>query len=235
VSWLWVVGCLLGLLSIVLAVQLVTLRRRNAAVLRAERRHAQELGDWAAAHGWDFHEGAAGAAWLKRFAHLTGFRVDYVVAGSAQAPRVTAADCHYVTPTVMESTPDVDGGTVPLHISLEYRLAVYVAHLPGDWPEAAVIERDDSPGSTWRQSKIAEDVTGPEFTRRFVVVASDPQAAGALFTPALIDAHLHDRVPPWSLRDGELVIVGPGRLGPQTIMPAVEKLRRLAVLLGYRG
>ncbi|WP_146779075.1 hypothetical protein [Actinomadura craniellae] len=221
-------GVMLG--GLIVAVVVAELRSKAAdrRAEQADRRHPQELRSWAAAHGWDFHEGDVAAAWRGRFADLERFRVNRLVTGSVRGLRVTAADCVHST-EIHESAPDVDGVTVPVHYWLTHRLAVHVAHLPGDWPEVTVAKR--------LRAETAYGLTGvPEFDRWFHVGTSDPRAARALFSPALVDAHLNGQVPPsWSLRDGELLIEDRrDRLQPQLILPQAEKLRRLAELLGHR-
>ena len=59
--------------------------------------------------------------------------------------------------------------------------------------------------------------------------------AHVLLSPALVDAHLRDQAPPWSLRGGDLMITEQGRLTLERIGPGIQRLGWLAETLGYRG
>jgi hypothetical protein len=67
------------------------------------------------------------------------------------------------------------------------------------------------------------------------VATTDPRAAHALISPALVDVHLRGQAPPWSILNGELVIVEAGRLAPERLGPGIQRLGWPAELLGCRG
>jgi hypothetical protein len=199
---------------------------RNRAV-RAERRMRDTLYAWTMANGWQMHEGDVHVSWRQRLSGLRGFGIRRFAFATVHGLPVTAADCHYAT----EST-DSEGQSHTQWVSL----SVFVARLPGGWPDIEV--RNRRLGSRLmralgRQSPV--EIGHAEFDRRFKVMTTDPRAAHVLLSPALVDAHLRDQASPWSLIGGELMIVEPGRLTLDRIGPGIERLVWLARTLGYRG
>jgi len=197
------------------------------AAARAERRRRDAFYAWTMTSGWQLYEGDVATTWRHRFAHLSRFQIRRLAGAPVHGLPMTAADCHYVT-----HTTDGQGHSQTSDVSL----SVFVARLPGRWPDIEV--RDRGLGSRFlralgRESPI--EIGHPLFDQRFRVETADPRAAHALLSPALVDAHLRGQAPAWSIRGGELVIVEAGRLAPERIGPGVQRLGWLAELLGYRG
>lgn len=197
------------------------------AAARAERQRRDAFYAWTMAGGWQMYEGDVATSWRHRFAHLSRFQIRRLAGATVHGLPMTAADCHYVT-----HTTDAQGHPQTNDVSL----SVFVARLPGQWPDIEV--RGRGLGSRFlralgRQSPI--EIGHPPFDQRFRVETADPRAAHALLSPALVEAHLRGQAPDWSIRGGELVIVEAGRLAPERVGPGVQRLGWLAELLGYRG
>jgi hypothetical protein len=199
---------------------------RNRAV-RAERRMRDALYAWTMANGWQMHEGDVGTSWRHRLSGLRRFGIRRLAFSTVHGLPVTVADCHYAT----EST-DGNGNAQTQWVDL----AVFVARLPGGWPDIEVHSRrlgSRLMRALGRQSPV--EIGHAEFDRRFQVATSDPRAAHVLLSPALVEAHLRDQAPPWSIRGGELMITERGRLTLEWIDPGIQRLVWLARALGYRG
>lgn len=215
---------LIGVTVGLAAVLAVTMRR---AAARAERRRRDAFYAWTMTSGWRLYEGDAATTWRQRFAHLPGFRIRRLAGGSVHGLAMTAADCHYVT-----HTTDAQGNSQTNTVNL----TVFVARLPGMWPDIEV--RDRGLGSRFmralgRQSPI--EIGHPGFDQRFRVETADPRAVHALLSPALVEAHLRGQAPLWGIHGGELVIAEAGRLTPERLGPGIQRIGWLAELLGYRG
>jgi hypothetical protein len=199
---------------------------RNRAV-RAARRSRDALYAWTMANGWQMQEGDVDTSWRRRLSGLQRFGIRRLAFGTVHGLPVTVADCRYATEyTDSEGQPQIQW----------VDLSVFVARLPGGWPDIEVHNR--RLGSRFmralgRQSPV--EIGHAEFDRRFKVVTADPRAAHVLLSPALVDAHLRDQAPPWSLRGGELMTVEGGRLTLERIGPGIQRLGWLAETLGYRG
>lgn len=194
---------------------------------KAERRRLDALYAWTMANGWQLVEGNVDTPWRHRLAHLSRFGIRRLVYSVVHGLPVTAADCHYTT-----HSTDANGNSQSSTVAL----SVFVARLPGRWPDVEVRSRHLGSRlmrALGRQSRIE---TGHQlFDQRFSVAATDPGAVRALLTPALVDAHLRGQAPPWSLQGGELMLVASGRLNPDGIRPEIERLGWLAEMLGYRA
>jgi hypothetical protein len=205
-------------------VLIVALTRAGA---RAERRRLDALYAWTMANGWQLVEGDVGTTWRHRLAHLSRFGIRRLVHSVVHGLPVTAADCHYTS-----HSTDGNGNSQSTVVGM----SVFVARLPGRWPDVEV--RGRHLGSRLmralgRQSPI--ETGHPVFDQKFSVVAMDPHAARSLLTPALVDAHLRGQAPPWSLQGGELMLISTGRLNPEGIRAEIERLGWLAEMLGYRA
>ncbi|GAB2832711.1 hypothetical protein GCM10027176_41220 [Actinoallomurus bryophytorum] len=217
------------LIFIGVAVALLTalvVAARNGAI-RAERHKRDTLYAWTMTNGWQMHEGDVNTSWRQRLSGLRQFGIRRIVFSTVHGLPVTVADCHYTT----EST-DGEGRSTSQRVNL----SVFVARLPGGWPDIEV--RNRRMGSRFmralgRQSPV--EIGHAEFDRRFKVVTADPRAAHVLLSPALVDAHLRNQAPPWSLRGGELMTIEQGRLTIERIGPGVQRLGWLAEALGYRA
>jgi hypothetical protein len=210
----------------VTAVTLLAVATRRAAV-RLDRRRRDALYAWTMTRGWQFYEGDVPTSWRHRFARLSRFQIRRLTTGVVGGLPVTAADCHYVT-------HHTDGQGNPQTSNVD--LSVFVARLPGMWPEIEV--RGRHLGSRLlramgRSSRV--EIGHPLFDQRFHVETADPRAAHALLSPALVDAHLRGQVPLWSIQGGELVMTERGHLSPERAGPGVDRLLWLATALGHRG
>jgi hypothetical protein len=205
----------------------VLVKAVRTAKMKAERRHRDALYAWTMASGWRMHEGDAATRWRPRLAHLQGFRMRRLAYGAAGRLPVTVADCRYE-----RTTSNGQGITQTVEIDL----SVFVAALPGAWPEISVGDRGLG-SRMWRAlgGHSGVEIGQPGFDRRFRVETIDPYAARALLSPVLVDAHLHGRAPSWSISGGELMVLETGRLTPGRIPPGVERLRWLAAVLGVPG
>jgi hypothetical protein len=220
IVFLLIIGGIVGL-GVVLIVAV------GRAAARAERRRRDAFYAWTMTSGWRLYEGDVATTWRHRFAHLSGFRIRRLAGGPVHGLPMTAADCYYVT-----HTTDAQGNAQTSTVDL----TVFVARLPGMWPDIEVRAR--GLGSRFmralgRQSPV--EIGHPMFDQRFRVETADPRAAHALLSPALTEAHLRGQAPPWGIRGGELVIVETGRLTPERIGPGIQRIGWLAELLGYRG
>jgi hypothetical protein len=193
---------------------------------KAERRRRDAFHAWAAANGWRGHEGDVVPGWRWRLAHLRGFAIRRLAVTTAYGMAITVADCRYVVHST-DATGRLQTSSVDL--------SVFVAGLPGRWPDIDVQDRGFGSRVLRALGKRPSVGIGQrEFDRRFRVEAPDPRAA-RLISPALVRAHLKDHVPLWSLRGGELMFYEERRLRPEEIEPGVDRLRWLAGALGHRG
>jgi hypothetical protein len=199
---------------------------RNRA-RRTEQRMRDALYAWTMANGWQMYEGDVDASWRHRLSGLQRFGIRRLAFATVHGLPVTAADCHYAT----EGT---DGQGNPQTQWVD--LSVFVARLPGGWPDIEVHNRrlgSRLMRALGRQSPV--EIGHAEFDRRFQVATADLRAAHVLLSPALVDAHLREQAPPWSIRGGELMITEQGRLTLERIGPGIQRLVWLARTLGYRG
>jgi hypothetical protein len=200
---------------------LVAVRR---AAVRLDRRRRDALYAWTMTRGWRLHEGDAPTSWRHRFSGLSRFQIRRLATGAVGTLAITAADCHYVT-------HHTDAHGTPQTTNVD--LSVFVARLPGMWPDIEV--RGRHLGSRLlralgRSSRV--EIGHPLFDQRFQVETADPRAAHALLSPALVDAHLRGQVPYWSLQGGELLITERGHLSPERAAPGVDRLVWLASAIG---
>jgi hypothetical protein len=220
----WVILLLIVLVSFAGIVMLGILLGRMRA--RAERRRRDAFHAWAAAHGWRGYEGDVQAVWRWRVAHLRGFAIRRLAVTTAYGLTLTAADCRY-------EVHSTDGGGRLQTSAVD--LSVFLARLPGRWPDIDVQDRGFGSRVLHALGKRPPVATGQsEFDRKFRVEAPDPRAV-RLLSPALVRAHLRDEVPLWSLRAGELMFFEERRLVPEEIGAAVDRLRWLAGAFGYRA
>jgi hypothetical protein len=209
------------------AVAVVLVLAVGRASAKAERRRKDAFYAWTMANGWQMREGDVPAAWRQRLSHLSRFRVRRLAHGTVRGLPVTAADCHYTA-----HSTDGQGNSQSSDVSL----SVFVARLPGGWPDIEV--RGRGLGSRLlralgRSSPV--EVGHALFDQRFRVEAADPRAARAVLSPALVDAHLRGHAPQWSIQGGELLITETGRLTPEGVLPGAERVAWLAGMLGHHG
>jgi hypothetical protein len=210
----------------VLVVLVVLAARRG---MRLERERQQRLAAWAQHHEWTYAQRPRGEwPWMRRLPGSTGRRVSLVLSGTFEGYPVTVAEYSYTTSS---SGTDASGNSTSS--STTHRLTVAVVRLPEAYPPVEVASR--SAASRLARSLFGEGQvsTGDrEFDRRLRIKSPDPATARALVGPALISAHLAERVPAWSLDGDELVTYRQGLLPePDDVSPLVAPLVEVARLL----
>jgi hypothetical protein len=198
-----------------------------AAAKKQQQRTNDAFHAWALNSGWQLYVGDVPTPWRDRLSHLRRFYIRRLVRGTARGLAVAAADCGY----------EKQGAIVDGVQQMDRRdLAVFTALLPGRWPDIEV--RPRGLGSRVMRSLGARAQIGtgyPAFDQRFHVETQDPGVVPALLSPALVDAHVRDQAPPWSIRGGELLITEDVRLSPERFGPGIDRLLWLAAMLGHRG
>ena len=103
-----------------------------------------------------------------------------------------------------------------------------IVRLPREYPSASVHRRRQAP-----RERAGED----EFIRQFRVVLDDMSLGGRLTDPALHEAHVAGRIPPWTLEGDEIyTVVATGRpLRPAAVADLTARMVLLVELLDLGG
>jgi hypothetical protein len=214
--------------SCVLIVVLVT--GAALAARRRERRRGDRLRSWAQHHGWVVVEHPA-VDWGRRLPGGNRAGVTVLLSTVVRGRRVSVAE-YTVTDVQITSVPDGAGGTTPSTTTNTHHYTITVALLTRPMPDTTVEPRP-------KLSRLARAVTGTgetstgdaRFDRAFRIRTAEPAAIRFWCTRPLIDAHLHRRVPAWSVHGTELMAYHPGRLDPATIAQHADPVIYLAALL----
>lgn len=216
--------------AVVAVAVLVGLVLAARATMRRERARRQQLAAWAAEHQWTYNHRPKGEwAWAARLPGHTRRGVSLVLSGMLEGYPATVAEYSYTT-----TSSGTDGSGNSTTNRTVHRLVVAVVRLRQAYPSVEVAPRGAVSRLTRSLFGEGQISTGdPEFDRRFRIRSPDPLTARGLLEPALVSAHLADRVPPWSIHGDELLSYRPGVLqGPDDVQRAVAPLLEVARLLG---
>ncbi|WP_066367171.1 hypothetical protein [Herbidospora mongoliensis] len=187
----------------------------------SERKRTKQIREWAADHGWTVEKRPPPSGWAARLPGGYGHGVSLLLSGTVDGRPVAVADYAY-------SARDSDGEETA------YNYVVTAVRFDRRYPPIAVVSRGAFSRLGRRMFGDNAAATGHvDFDRRFRVVTQDPELSRALLGPALIAAHLADRIPEWSLADHDLLAWEPGRIKDgDHIETRVTALLRVADLLG---
>lgn len=169
-----------------------------------ERERQQRLAAWARHHEWTLTSRPKGEwPWTESLPGRHRRGVSLVMSGVFEEFPVTVAEYSYTT----------SSGTGPGNNTTTHWLLVVLVRLREPYPPVEVVQR----GAV---SRLARSLFGegdmstgdPEFDRRFAIKSGDLVAARALVGPALVRAHVADRVPTWRLDGDELMSHREGQL-----------------------
>ncbi|MGH7870567.1 MAG: hypothetical protein ACREP9_23695 [Candidatus Dormibacteraceae bacterium] len=218
---------------VIWAVPIVVRKVRN-------RRYRDGVAAWAATHeGWSYREGGGGP-WAQQLEQGQARGVTFHIDGTRRNRPVTVAHYWYRTSADAAATGWVEGSYTTTH-----DLTVCLVHLPGVYPAISVKIRGavypaipvKARDIGWRIARglgfpvlygLGEDA----FDRVYQVRTEVPELSRSVITPALVEAHLAGTVPPWSLREHDLLATWNGKVKPDLIPSHLDQLLNVADLLG---
>jgi hypothetical protein len=213
-------------LTVVLVVVAGTVRRRRRERWRFEVR------GWAKRHGWqvlfDPH-----ADWTDRLPGRNSRGVSMLLVGTIGGRQVGVANYSYTTTSTSTST-DANGHMTTTTTTDNHDEIVALVWVRTPTPAVTLHQRGAISRLGRRIFGDSATATGhAEFDRRFRIESYPPDAARALFGPALMAEHLANLLPLWSLYNGVLLAHRPGEIEDPASAPAmVAPLVRVADLLG---
>jgi hypothetical protein len=194
---------------------------------RRERERANALVAWANSLGMTAFPAGTQVRWTERLPGRADNGIRYLFSGQRVGRTVGIAEYahHETTTTTVNGQPQTTTTT--------HHYLVCVVDVSTPYPAIEVVERGSG-------SKLWRWLTGPkdteigvaEFDERFRIATEEPDAARQLIGPTLIQAHLAGTVPPWSLSGTDLLAYWPGRLEPQSALPALDALLYVASQFG---
>ncbi|MFC9895950.1 hypothetical protein ACFVMC_19860 [Nocardia sp. NPDC127579] len=192
--------------------------------LAAERKRREARMRWAHLHGWRYEERPR-TMWTTRMPGANARGVRWMVTGMVRDRWVSVAHYYYQT-----SSTDSNGSTS----TTTHNFIAAVVQLRTPHPPIGVVTRGLL--SQMGRSLFGDKPTAtgnPVFDSRFRVIARDPYWAHQLIGRPLIDAHLANLVPQWTIDGNQLLAHYPGKLvHPEAMGPYVDPLLRVADLLG---
>ncbi|MEU8900085.1 hypothetical protein [Nocardia sp. NPDC048505] len=209
----------LGFAAAMIAGFVVLLAVVVPAQLRAERRRREARRAWAWQHGWHYEERPR-VAWTGRMPGRNARGVRWMMTGRIGQRWVSVADYYY------ESS---SGDSTSTH---NYVAVVVQLERPLPWVGVAARGAFSQLGRSLFGDKPT--ATGhPGFDSRFRVEAAEPRWAHELIGRPLIEAHLANAVPCWSVAGNQLLAHYSGKLGaPELMGRYADPLLRVADLLG---
>lgn len=199
----------------------------SALSIHAERQRRDGLRAWTTANGWSFTQYAR-ADWTARLPGRNSGGLGVVLTGQVAGRAVTVADYHYKTTSTSSSSEGSSSTSTTKH----HYIAV-VVHLHRPYLPIAVVPR--GPISQLGRSMFGDKPTATgnaAFDSRFRIRTNDPAYAHWLIGKPLIDAHLANISPPWSLAGPDLLTYRKGRLRDPAEIPALAaRLVHIADLL----
>ncbi|MFI6047337.1 hypothetical protein ACIA8C_37365 [Nocardia sp. NPDC051321] len=187
-----------------------------ALSIRVERQRRNRLQAWGRANGWSFTQHAR-ADWTARLPGRNRSGLGVMLTGQAGGQWVTVADYHYKTTSTSYSSDNSSTTSTTRH---HYIAVVVQLHRP--YPPIAVEPR--GPLSQLGRSLFGDKPTATgnaAFDSRFRIRTSDPNYARWLIGKPLIDAHVANISPPWSLTGQHLLTYRTGRLHDPAMIPAI--------------
>lgn len=160
----------------------------------ARCRYHREIADWAEARGWTFREGSREPTWTTPLPQGSNKDVNLQVDGALAGHAFTIMYVHEVRPIpilMMGAVPSVTDTTV------------VVVYLPRVYPAVAI-----KPRSLFRRHSTSGTIGYPAFDKKFQIstlAPGDPSDPAVVISTPLAEAHLNRKVPPWTLRDRELM------------------------------
>lgn len=208
-------GLLIPVGLFVLVVLLIVFARRR------ERARQTLLQQWASDNGWSYVPSPS-VDWMNRLPGRSRRGVSLLLSGTLSGRSVNVAEYSY---TESRMTTDSDGRS---HTTSEtHRFIVVVVNLRRSLPDLEVRPRAGLSrlARTWFGAGTQSTET---FDQRFRVLG-DAAAAGRVIPPDLLAEHIAGTVPPWSVRNTELMTYARGRLqDPERIPDLVGPLLRVA-------
>lgn len=185
--------------------------------VREGRRAARwSLTRWGARTGWSPVVGRSEWPWTPQQPTADTVTVELAVGNTVDGFAVTVGELSWDRAGLGGSVEQSQGHGV-----------FAVVRLPRSYPYTSV----------QRRRNVARRRAGEnEFIRRFRIIVDEPYFADQLADPALRDAHLAGRVPPWTIVGDELYAVVASRLPlrPARVVAAAEQALYLVRLLGIR-
>jgi hypothetical protein len=195
---------------------------------RRQRRRWASLAAWAARNEWAI-VAKPDVDWGSRLPGRNKRGVAFALSGVVQGRSVSVAEYSYVERTSSRRADGSSDTTTTTH-----HFVVTVARLNRALPSTSVGPRGTM--SKWARSLFGpgETATGhQDFDRAYRIATADPAAIRHWCTPALINEHLVNGAPAWSVHGSELMVIRPGQIkDPEQIKTSVQPAVRLAALLG---
>jgi hypothetical protein len=175
------------------------------------QRYRREVEAWANARGWIYREGSDGRTWEAPLPDVGNRHVRLQVDGTYIGHAFTL----------------VYGEVVPwwAYPPVWVQKTAVVVHLRSAHPATEVTSRS-------KFSRLASGTTGhAEFDKKFRVRTDAPAGPVAAVSGSLAEAHVAGHVPPWSLRERELMCHVGDRLRVADLDTALAQAVRVAELL----
>lgn len=207
--------------GVVLVVLAVVLARRH------ERERRDLLATWADARNWSATFGRVRVPWVDRLPGRDPRGIRMVFSGHRGERAVSVAE--YVHQAVETTT----AGHQPQRQSSPRACIVCVVHLPEAYPPLEIVRRGGG-SRLWRRLGYGSDVTtgDPDFDELYRIRSDQPLSVSALVGPELIQAHVAEEVPTWSLDGQDLLAFWTGRLSVGGVDRRLDAVLRIADLLG---
>ncbi|MEV4255356.1 hypothetical protein AB0J52_19565 [Spirillospora sp. NPDC049652] len=186
---------------------------------QGEKARLRGLREWAAAHGWTVADGHAGVPWRDRVPFET-FRPGIVLLGEVDGRPASVGGGSY---SVRKTVGLADGAE--RSETATYHLTVLTVRGEHGTPDMEI--RGRGLGAKLMES-LAAHTAADAFEARFEVV---PDEARGRLSDAAVQAHLDSEVPAWSVRDGEIMAVLPGKPHAEELDGHLDVLRRLTAVV----
>ncbi|WP_433211541.1 hypothetical protein ACQP00_50700 [Dactylosporangium sp. CS-047395] len=194
---------------------------------RRERQRRELLEVWAVRNRWQYVPRPPNE-WWRRLPGRNSRGVALALSGQLGGRPVSVGEYSYTTTS---TTSGADGTTSTS--SQTHHFVVWVVRVRGSWPALSVHRRGAM--SRFGRTLFGDRATalGHEaFDSAFRISADRPEMVRTVFGQALVAEHLAGRLPDWSLRGDELMVVESGRLTEPDAIPArFGPLVRVADLL----
>ncbi|MFI6166115.1 hypothetical protein ACIBCN_04940 [Nocardia sp. NPDC051052] len=195
--------------------------------IHAERQRRNRLQAWTTANGWSFTQHAR-ADWTARLPGRNKGGLGAMLTGPMGGRWVTVADYHYTTTSTSYSSDNSSTTSTTKHHYIAVVVQLHRPYLPIAVEPRGLLSQlgrslfGDKPTATGNAA----------FDARLRIRTSDPNYARWLISKPLIDAHVANVAPPWSLAGQDLLSYRTGRLqNPEQIPALAAPLLHIADLL----
>ncbi|WP_026415740.1 hypothetical protein [Actinomadura oligospora] len=187
---------------------------------RGEKARLRGVREWADAHGWAFADENLRPPWRGRPPH-ENLRLGLLLGGRVGERDATIACGSYDVRRTVAAADGAERGE-----TATYHLTVLTVQAEDGTPDMEVRER--GLGAKLMGSLARNATDADAFDARFEV--EPPEARGRLRETA-VQAHLDSEIPAWSVRDGEITAVLPGRTRAEYLDGHVATLERLGEIV----